>query len=408
MKAILFRIPTFPEKSETFIENQIVAVIQLGYDVQIVVNRKNDLTHSSQPELIKQYKLMDKCIELYNVQLSNRLLRFRLIMGGLLRGIDWRALNLFSFAKHGKTGLLGTHFINYVQVKKYLKSHLIHIQFGTAVSPFDKFKEAGLVKGKLITTFHGYDVHFDEQNKQSRINEYRLIFGLGDLFTSNTEYLANQVLEIGCPVDRLKVVHVPVDTKKFTAKTKANQDLIKLISVGRLIKWKGHEFGIRSVHELKKRGYGNLRYIIIGAGQELENLHSLVVELGLREEVSFAGAKSQEEIITCLQNSDVFLMTSVSDETGRRETQGVATIEAQACGLPVVAFNSGGVPYTLQDGVTGFLCEEGNYVAMASQIERLMADVKLRNSMSISARQFVEDVFSQQVILRQWEELYSA
>ena len=86
-------------------------------------------------------------------------------------------------------------------------------------------------------------------------------------------------------------------------------------------------------------------------------------------------------------------MTSVYDKIGRRETQGVVTAEAQACGLPVVAFRSGGVPYTIEEGKTGFLAEEKNVLEFTQHLRKLCIDEPLRKKMGQNARKFIEDNF---------------
>jgi colanic acid/amylovoran biosynthesis glycosyltransferase len=160
-----------------------------------------------------------------------------------------------------------------------------------------------------------------------------------------------------------------------------------------LIKWKGHAYGIKAVSLLVKKGY-NISYIIIGEGEEKTNLKNLIKSLNLEKNVVLTGAKDQQFIRDHLQQSDIFLMTSTHDETGRRETQGVVTGEAQACGLPVCAFNSGGVPYTMVDGETGFLSEEKDIKGMADNIEKLIVNQELRKKMSNNARNFVVEHYS--------------
>jgi colanic acid/amylovoran biosynthesis glycosyltransferase len=60
----------------------------------------------------------------------------------------------------------------------------------------------------------------------------------------------------------------------------------------------------------------------------------------------------------------------------------------------VCAFNSGGVPYTVVDGETGFLTEENDYEGMADNIEKLIVEPELRKKMSLAARKFVEEHYS--------------
>ena len=118
------------------------------------------------------------------------------------------------------------------------------------------------------------------------------------------------------------------------------------------------------------------------------------------------GARDQSEVKKLMQESDVFLMTSTYDECGRRETQGVVTAEAQACGLPVVAFRSGGVPYTIEEGKTGFLAEEKNVAEFTHHLRKLCMDNTLRKKMGRTARKFIEANFSNTELAKKQISLY--
>jgi colanic acid/amylovoran biosynthesis glycosyltransferase len=240
-----------------------------------------------------------------------------------------------------------------------------------------------------------------------RTDYYRSLFNDGLLFTANSPYLKEKLIELGCPEEKLRVIPMPVDTMKFRpAESFMDHTVIRLISVGRLVKIKGHEYGIRAVGILKSRGC-DVQYRIIGVGEEEQRLRSLISELGLEGIVEMEGLLSQDRIVTRMQGSDIFLMTSTYDESGRREAQGLVTGEAQACGLPVVAFRSGGVPSTLLDGETGFLVPENDIDGMAERIEYLIGHPTERQQMAKSARTHVEKNFSLRAMEAHWEGIYA-
>ena len=102
------------------------------------------------------------------------------------------------------------------------------------------------------------------------------------------------------------------------------------------------------------------------------------------------------------------MLTAVALPDGRRETQGLATLEAQACGLPVIVFNSGGVKYTVKDGVSGFVCEEYDVEAIIQKIELLFLNPELINKMGSYAVNFVDENYSQKGGDIKWESIYSS
>ena len=179
-----------------------------------------------------------------------------------------------------------------------------------------------------------------------------------------------------------------------------------MLSVGRLIKLKGHEFGIHAIHGLRAKGYA-IKHTIIGSGEEMNPLKKLIAELGLEDVVTIEGNRTQAEVLQAMRASDIYLMTSTCDASGRREAQGVVVGEAQACGLPIVAFRSGGIPSMICEGETGLLIAENDVEQMIEKLEVLIQDPELRKRMGTAARSFVEKNFSLRSIHRTWEEVYA-
>ena len=395
MKKIIFKTFHFPDVSETFITNQVVAAIDMGYDVAIIVKKKKDIQESSQSALIKKYDLLAKTFEITDLRPKNWLKVYLKAFRLVGNGYPAKYLRAFNFFKYNKAaGLSGRLFYDLVSIHSFLDADIFHVQFGVYAEPLVRLKKYGLLHGKIITTFHGFDAHFTNHSFQEIKNKYKDLFTFGSKFTYNTPYLADQLKRLKCPTSKLEIVPMGIDTNYFKPlPEKKETNKIKLISVGRLIKWKGHAYGIKVIAELVKKGF-KVKYTIVGEGKEQKNLEQLIKNLNLENNVVLIGAKDQQFIRNTMQQSDLFLMTSTHDDKGRRETQGVVTGEAQACGLPVCAFKSGGVPYTMVDGVTGFLSEEDDYMDMAANVEKLITHVELRKKMSANARQFVTEHYS--------------
>ena len=405
-KKILFRLGSFPTKSETFITNQIVLAIKLDYDVSILTTKKNTLSESSQPEIIENHKILDKTIQYNKIVTKNYFGRIQKIVSILIYGIPLSYLKTFNYFKYGKQGLIGNLLFQLVEMRGFLDVDLYHIQFGTNKYPLDSLKKHNLIKGSVIATFHGYDGHYQENSKRKIAERYSTLFRFADLITCNTTYLASRLHNLGCSESKLRIIPMGINIDFFYPYKKGQKSIShRILSVGRLVKLKGFEYGIKAVNELVKRGL-NVSYQIIGQGKEKENLLQLTKSFNISDYVFIEGAKSAVEIRDAIQQADIFLMTSTYDKTGRREAQGIVTIEAQACGLPVVAFRSGGVPYTIGDGVTGFLSKENDYMDMAKNIQLLIQDERLRTQMGENARTFVEEHFNQNKLNKIWEELY--
>ncbi|MEM7145735.1 MAG: glycosyltransferase family 4 protein [Verrucomicrobiota bacterium] len=147
----------------------------------------------------------------------------------------------------------------------------------------------------------------------------------------------------------------------------------RIVSVGRLIEFKGFHHLIRACGELRDGGV-DVECVIVGEGEWRERLEGLVAELGLGGVVSLPGVKTQEEIKGELARSDVFALPCVVDGKGASDILPTVITEAMAAGLPVVSTRLVGVPEMVVDGETGLLVEPGDEGALAGALRRLALD----------------------------------
>ncbi|MBW4360368.1 glycosyltransferase [Flavobacterium taihuense] len=390
-KSIIFQTSSFPIASETFIVSNIIASIEKGYDVVIMTKTKNKIGDSSQAELLCKYKLLEK-----TVVLKQPTKKYKRLLFGFFCMLH--PIILFYFIKHCWQN--GTWKFNLLyklhHYLPYRKADVFHVHFAVAADELPVLKQMGFLKSKLLVTFHGYDAFFRDNFEQELLkNRYSLLFQFADRITVNTPFLLNKVLALGCLLSKLAIVPVGVNLEFFSPKNYPKQIIsgqeLQLVSVGRVVDLKGHEYGIRAVKLLVHSGY-SVFYTIIGEGVLLEKLKLLVKNLQLESYVAFFGKGSQEEIREVYENSHIFLMTSIMDATGREEAQGIVTAEAQSMGLPIVGFESGGVPFTISER-TGILVAQKDIVSLANNIEKLIKNNKKYVQMSNDARIWVTENF---------------
>jgi colanic acid/amylovoran biosynthesis glycosyltransferase len=405
-KKIVFKVEEFPHLSETFIIAQMVTAIQLGYEIEILTRKILNVKESTHEDFLNEYHLLDKVvIEDYNIPKIKTVRFFKWIM---LLIINFKDLNYIfkfhkEFSKFSLTWLYQWCFYN-----KFNKVDIFHVQYGTNSNSIAALKKTSFFKPSLLVTFHGHDAFFPINGIIPNNGYYNNLFKYGDLITANTPYLADKIIELGCPKELLSIVPVGVNTEFFYSKKekKESNDALKLITVGRLDKVKGHQFCIEAVHQLTNKGI-DVTLTIIGEGVERNCLERLITDYQLEERVFMKGKKSRFEIRQILCEHDVYLLLAVALPDGRRETQGLATIEAQACGLPVIVFDSGGVKYTLNDGVSGFLCEEYDVEGVSNKILKFIKKIDLLSTMGEQAVNFVNENYSQKIINKKWEMIYS-
>ena len=132
----------------------------------------------------------------------------------------------------------------------------------------------------------------------------------------------------------------------------------------------------------------------------------MIVNLGLEANVSLIGSKTQEEIQSILNNSDLFIYPGIKDSYGRCENQGLVIQEAMAMGLPVIVSRVGGMQEGVIDGKTGYLIEENNLAAFVNKVKFLIENREIGIQMGEDARIYVQTYYDSQNVTKKVIELY--
>lgn len=180
-----------------------------------------------------------------------------------------------------------------------------------------------------------------------------------------------------------------------------------VLYVGRFDPRKGIETLVRAIGRSELRSSGKLRLIIGGGsrpghsdGLERERIEGIVSELGLSEIAQFPGRLSQDKLPTYYAAADVCVVPS------HYEPFGLVTIEAMACGTPVVGSDVGGLQFTIVPEQTGLLAPPKDEAAFAVAIDRILANPEWRNQLGAAARKRVETTFSWKGVASQLSDLY--
>lgn len=166
----------------------------------------------------------------------------------------------------------------------------------------------------------------------------------------------------------------------------------RMVSVGRLIEFKGFHHLIRACGKLRDQGV-ELECLIIGEGEWRERLEGVVTELGLAEVVHLPGVKTQEEIKSELARSDVFVLPCIVDRKGASDILPTVIMEAMAAGLPVVSTRLVGVPEMVADGETGLLVDPGDEMGLVEGLWRFARDGEERKRFGAAGKERVQAVF---------------
>jgi glycosyltransferase involved in cell wall biosynthesis len=170
--------------------------------------------------------------------------------------------------------------------------------------------------------------------------------------------------------------------------------------VGRFDWYKGHRYLLEAMHQVIDSGAGdNLWVLLVGAGDELNNMKALAHDLHLSDRIVFTGF--YPDALVAMRACDIMTMLSVG-----YEGQGYVILEAMALSRPVIACNIRGLKEVVEDGETGLLVPPANSQVLANALRQLIHNEPQRLSMGRAGRRCFEERFTLDRMLANTQSLY--
>jgi D-inositol-3-phosphate glycosyltransferase len=248
----------------------------------------------------------------------------------------------------------------------------------------------------LVTSFHtlGKVKNLSEEDGEPPVRlrgEGRAIAASDLILVPTAEESRHLAGLYGADPARIRVVPPGVDAARFApsgSPGRRNGPPTALF-VGRLQPMKGPDVAIRAVAEARRRApavAGNLRLVIIGGAggaqgpDYVDGLRRLAAGLGIEGDVRFIPPVPHDSLPEVYSSADVLIMPS------RSESFGLAGLEAQACGLPVIGASVGGLRTVVDHGWTGFLVEGQGPSRYADRLIEVLSAPALAARLSAGAR----------------------
>jgi glycosyltransferase involved in cell wall biosynthesis len=207
---------------------------------------------------------------------------------------------------------------------------------------------------------------------------------------ANLEYLRGLAPEAD---GKLHLIHHGIDLETFRPSDGSRRSACPVVvSVGRLVEKKGFIDLLEACRIVKDQGH-RFRLVVYGDGPIRYELVTATLKLGLQNDVVFAGARTQREILGALWRADVFALTPCVTDDGDRDGIPNALVEAMACGLPVVSTAVGGVTEVVIHDQTGLLAEPQDVPAIARHLASLLLDPSRRRRLGRRAREAIVEGF---------------
>ena len=288
-----------------------------------------------------------------------------------------------------------------------------------------KLKKKG-IKKPFIQTIHGVLADEYMQSSKGTLPTFRaklsnlLMWQLSKLereaaknatlVVTVSQYSASKIVHLYC-VDEAKIRVIPngVDTERFrpildNEKVRGKIGLAKdkqyVLFVGRIVPRKGLHYLVESAKQVLREKKETV-FVVVGEGPLRNNLVSAVKREGQSSSFIFLSEVSDSLLQDLYGCVDLFVLPSI------QEGQGMASLEAQAAAIPVVAFNVSGIREAVRDKETGMLVKEADSTALANAILKLLSDKSLRAKMGQQGRKFVQKNLSWDVCAEKMLQVYT-
>jgi colanic acid/amylovoran biosynthesis glycosyltransferase len=283
---------------------------------------------------------------------------------------------------------------------------LLHAHFGTSgIRALPLTRRLGV---PLVVTFHGSDATRHDHSARGswlRRRQYlrarHTLAREAALIIAVSPFIKDSLIEKGFPEDKIVVHYIGVDTDYFTVRRPVPREPVVLF-VGRLVEKKGCEYLIRAMGAVQQ-SHPDAELVILGDGPLRARLEE---QAGSQRKVRFLGAVSPGEVKDWMTRARVLSVPSVRAASGDAEGFGMVFAEANALGLPVASFASGGIVESVAHGETGLLAAERDWETLGHNISKLLEDPELWDRMSRAGERRVRERFDLTKQTRKLEDLY--
>ncbi len=372
---VAYLAPELPALSATFVYNEILQLEKLGTEVvPFSVHKPN-----SKVQEARVCDLEDRTVNLYAqaklLVLKGHVLLFashpvRYLKTLWLLCQDMCSVGFFTRTSFG----LGYRFLFSASLATHLiKEECDHLHVHFAHIPTDIAMYASSLSSiPFSVTAHANDIFERGWLLKEKVDR-------SSFFATISEFNKKYLADIGVKTDKVEIVRCGVDPDQFSPKKAvANNQVIKIGVIGRLVEKKGIDILIEAVTALKAQGK-RIELHIAGSGPLEDSLKSLVRRNKLSEkEVVFFGAIPHAEVAGFIKSLDMFVLPCRQGKNGDIDGIPVVLMEAMISGVPVITSNLSGIPELVIDQVTGLLHEENNIEALAEKISLLSEDTVLR------------------------------
>ena|SRR3989344_5420458 len=312
-----------------------------------------------------------------------------------------KRLDFYPFITPSERKEKNKEFIDYL--KKFKPDVVLFGYIRSHPEVIDKYKKINPnVKWGVI--LHAKEAFFDsamteKTNKSGshkgytsqEIKEYKKILEFADFLVCVSNFTKKLIEKQGIRNDNVFVVHPLLNNLPKCSNSQKNENFT-LLSVGRLVKRKGHDLVLKSLKELRK-SIPSIKYEIVGSGPEENKLKNFVEKYNLKNIVNFRGEIDRKELNKVYLNCDIFVLPTKFIKPNDIEGFGIVFIEANSFSKPVIGGKSGGVAEAIEDGKSGFLINTDSKKELIDKVIFLYQNKRFLEKIGKYGRKRVKDKF---------------
>lgn len=281
----------------------------------------------------------------------------------------------------------------------------MHVHHGSLASPFRFLKERHGIP--MFIGFRGNDATAFPKRSRQNESELKKLFRTADRFFPVCEHLKREIVRLGCPEDKIRVLYGGVDLSRFQFLPRVLEEgqKVRFLAVGRFVEKKGFDDLIRAFAEVKRRR-GGVKLVLIGQGPCEPQYRRLIDKLSLGRSVQLIPWVEYGAIHKQYARSHVFVAPSVTDASGNQEGIPNTLKEAMATGMPVVSTTHAGIPELVDSPASGLLVPERDVRKLAEAMLWLSEHPESWPDIGANARNKIERDFNLRKQLMKQKEYY--
>jgi len=322
----------------------------------------------------------------------------------IIKGFKTYRLNVWFNISHTPINLLW-----YSQIKEIIKKEDPDIINAHMPVPFMTDLVVRLAQNKTILTYHNdvvkegllgsISIIYNFTLGYSTLKNCKTIIATSNDYVENSKYLQRFK-------EKISIISPGVDLEKYNPKLKKgflkNSKENKITFVGQLSKFhkhKGLEYLIQAIKLLENE---KIHLYVCGKGDLVEKYKKLCIKFGIANKVSFLGFVKDDDLPKIYADSNIVVLPSYN----KAEGFGMVLAEANACGIPVIGTNVGGIPVVIENGFNGLLVHPRDSEALAEAINKIIHDKALAKKLGENGTKKVKELWDWKKLAKKTEEVF--